>query len=210
MDVNAIISQVAGLSTGDSEPDSAFQSTILGYLNNAHAEVYGKIAVKGRHLFSTTEDVTITSGSGTLSTSYLETRRVIDRTTKQMLTKRSVELIEDEDPLLENTGAPRNYWVENMSTIKTHPINSTTLKVRGIPGPNTLVLGGAESTIKVPPQYHMVLVWKTLFYLVFDERDKGFSVEASVASAKYSDMLSDLLEFIESLANDNLETAVYG
>lgn len=99
--------------------------------------------------------------------------------------------------------------MDGLTTIKTHPSNSTSILVRGIPRMTSLAADDEEDNIKIPPEFHDLLVWGPLVYMHIDERDKGVGGEVNVAQGKWDLGLEDYKTWLISMqVTDELETSV--
>jgi len=167
-----ILKQVASISAGDDSPDSSDTTRIMRYVNNGYRAVYRQTSEMNRNKLLTSEDVTITTGSGTMTIVPLSIEQVRDTTTDDFLEASDIEYIEkklDED--IDDTGAPEIYYWNDTTTINTWPEDSTTIRVRYIPTPATLTSAGTEASILIPVAYHDILVEAALFYMYQDEND---------------------------------------
>lgn len=167
--------------------DAADTARMLRYLNLAYQEAYRDTATEYPQVLLTTEDVTITSGAGTISAAPFAVRVVKDTATNRILNAVTLEELEEKYPALNGTGAPSYYYMTSTTGISTYPVNSTTVRVRYVPQAATLVDGDAESVIKIPPAFHDMLVFGTLLYMAYDERDKGLSQEVQIAKQRYEE-----------------------
>lgn len=174
--VNEMITYVAGQSLNDDQPDTALQQRILRYINRAYKDTYAALAQYLENTQHTTQSVSVTSGAGTLSPAPFKIISVVDTTNKKVLEPRSVRDLEMEYPALDDTGDPSYYYISGETTINTYPAGTQTLRVRYVPEPSSLVIGGAESTISIPPRYHDIIENRALYFMSIDERDFDQSV----------------------------------
>lgn len=190
--------------------DSVDDTRIMGYMNLVYKETYRKTAQQRPTLLLTTENVTITSGAGNLSVSPFAIRVVkdIDNGYKK-LEPTTLPDLDDKDTDLTAAGPADWYYMTGTAAINTYPVNSTTLQVRYVPAANILTSTSAETDIKIPPEFHDILVWGTLIYLNFDERDKAMSGEVNLAQSKYELALGEFIQWLgEGQTREPLRTKV--
>lgn len=174
---------------------------VLNYFNMAYRKVYRKIAVKYPFVYRTTQSVVIADGSGTLNpVPFFVTVPRDANNHSRKLDPTDVEAVLEHDPTLISTGSPCKYWIEGLSTIKTHPINSTSLTVPYIPSPATLTENSTEDEIKVPVVFHDVLTWETLELMAYDERDKVVGAELAYNKDAHDQIYEEMWEFFDALA----------
>lgn len=188
--VSSLLDSVKSLAlVGSGNADDT--ARILRYMNMVYSEAYRVTAVSYPTLLLTSENVTITSGSGTLTAAPFRIERVKDTSNNEILKPTTRLDIEDLYPALDDTGAPAWYFVEGTDGLRTYPVNSGTVQVRYIPRAGTLTSASAESDIKIPPEFHDLLLWGTLVYMAYDERDKSTGAEVNIAQSKYEIALND-------------------
>lgn len=174
---------------------------VEAYFNMAYRKVYRKIAVKYPFVHRTTQTVTITDGSGTLNpVPFFVTVPRDANNSARKLDPTDIESVLKCDPTMVRAGSPDKYWIEGLSTIKTHPINSTTLTVPYIPSPAALSSNSTEAEIKIPVPFHDILVWETLELMAYDERDKVVGAELSYNKDAHDQMYTEMWEFFDALA----------
>lgn len=171
--------------------NSADTDRIMRYMNLVYKEAYRVTAVSYPTLLLTSENVTITSGAGTITAAPFSILQVKDTSNNRILEPSSRVDIETMYPALDGTGSPTYYFMESETALKTYPVNSGTVMVRYIPRAGTLTSGSAESAIKIPPEFHELLLWGTLVYMAYDERDKSAAGEVNIAQSKYELALND-------------------
>lgn len=172
--------------------NSADDARVMRYMNLVYKEVYRRTAQQRPTLLLTSETVNITSGSGTMAATPFSVSLVKDTgNDNNKLKPTTLPELEDEYPALDDTGAPAWFYFTSGTAIKTYPVNSTTLSVRYVPSVGTLTTTSAEADIKIPPEFHDVLLWGTLVYMAYDERDKSMSGEVNTAQSKYEIALAD-------------------
>jgi len=198
MDVNSIISQIAYLSLDEDSPSSAMQTRILAYVNNAYREAFRQTAAANKQNLMTTETVTITSGAGTMTASPFKIEQVVDTGQDFVLSPSTILEVEQRDRELDDSGNPTVYYMTGEQDINTHPIDSTSLRVRYIPDYVELAVDGAESTIKLPRSYHDLLVDGALFYMYQDERDVRAIQEINAAKTLFDIKLNDVKRYLTS------------
>lgn len=181
-DIMTTIKDLALVGSGSTSDDAR----ILRYMNLVYGDLYRKTASAYPTLLQETETVTITSGSGSLTKNPHYVVRVKDTgNNSNPIYPTSIDKIEDKDPDISAAGTPTSFYVQGEKTLKTWPINSTTVSVRYIPSFTPLDSADAEADIKIPVEFHDILVWGTLVYMAHDERDKAVMGEIQVAQSKY-------------------------
>lgn len=206
MDVDALISRVAFLSSDEDNPDSEAKTRILNYINLAHFEVYERTAVVNSNRLGTTEDLTQTAGSSTISAEPFKILSVADLDQEVMLKERHIEDIEYEYPMVDKIGSPSYFYTTGTTTINTYPLDNANIRVRYIPMPTELVVGGAESTIPYPSPYHIVLINGALYYMYQDERDFRTVQEIGVAKNDFRDSINNLKQHLSMNARKPIRT----
>lgn len=198
MNVDKLVTMVARLGTGESSPSATRKAELLDYVNIAYGRLFQEIKQSGRHLLSSTQDVTVTAGVGTMNGNHAFILSVRDLgNSSRHLDPTDVEEVELLDPEDDNTGTPDRYYLTGLNTLNLWPRNTTTAKVRSVPMPTDLAIGADESTILIPPPYHASIVWGAILWAAFDERDKGFNVEVSFARQEYTREKGALIGFLE-------------
>lgn len=207
MDVSEIISNVARISTNDDSPDSEATARLLSYLNMVYKLVYRKIAPYYKTRLATTQSVSVTAGSGTLSTLPLRIHSVTDTTNENRLIAADFEEIELNDPELDDTGNPTHFYIENDTTIVTYPKDTVTLRVRYTPEPADLTSGTLEADIKIPAAYHDILVHGTLFLSHMDENDLRAIGELQVSDSVFGRQLNELIAYLKNRPGTKTRTS---
>jgi len=195
--VSEILETIKGLALVG-EGDSTDDARIMRYINFANREVHRRTAASYPTLLQTLETVTITNGAGTLSNIPFRVEFVKDTgNSNNPLTVTTLLDLEEENPALDATGSPSKYYFTSAKGIATYPVNSTAVKVRYVPSSVALTVTDAETAIKLPVEFHDVLVWGALFWMAYDERDKGSGQELSLAQGKYEICLGDYLTWLK-------------
>ena len=163
--VSEIVDIIAAVSLNEDDPDSDTQTRMVRYINRAYFDIYRRVAQYLDNTEHTTQSVSVTSGSGTLSPVPLKILSVVDTTDERVLTKRSVYDIELDDPNLDSTGDAVHYYVSGGSTLKLWPIDTKTVRVRYIPKPASLSITSLEDDIKLPAEFHDVLEFGAMYYM---------------------------------------------
>lgn len=199
--VAQLLTNITSLALVGATGASGDQDRVLNYLNMAYRKVYRKIAVKYPFVHRTTQPVVITDGGGTLSPVpffVLVPRDTGNNAAK--LTPTDIEAVLDCDPTLSETGNPSKFWIEGLSALKSHPLNSTTLTVPYIPSPATLVSNSTEDDIKIPVVFQDILTWETLALMAYDERDKVVGAELAYNKDAHDQIYVDMWEFFDAQA----------
>lgn len=168
---------------------AADDTRIMLYMNRAYADIYRETARDYPQALLTSQSITLSSGLGTISSAPHKILRVKETGSYNFLEARTLIELEQENPRLDATGSPRYYYMTSDTAISCYPIDGSSIVVRYIPRPSTLASDGAETTIKIPPEYHDLLLWGTLVYMAYDERDKGFGTEIGLSKAKYDEAM---------------------
>lgn len=167
-----IVDRIADFALDEVDADNDLETRILNDVNEIYRDLQKKIATRDRSgRYAQTENVTITSGSGTVS-SHVHIFSVYDSTNDRLLEESDVATIEQLDPSLDEENTPREWYVTGNTSLNVYPIGDITARVRFYPTPNTLALTDAESDIRIPAIYHDVLV-KGGKYLM-SIREQGF------------------------------------
>lgn len=187
------IKDLALVGAGDTSDDTR----IMRYFNLQYKDLYRKTAQLYPTLLSTNETVTITSGAGAISAAPHKVVDVFDNgNTANALQESTQSAVKRKYPLQADTGNPEYYYMTSETAINTYPVNSTTLDVDYIPRAGTLTSASTEADIKVPPDFHDLLVWGTLVWLSVDERDKQAGGEITLFQSKYEIALGDYQEWL--------------
>lgn len=174
---------------------------IYNYLNMAYRIAYEKMTAVYPWTVQTTQNVVMTSGSGTMSTQPLHILKVADtENSYAKLDPTDIDTVEEGDADISATGNPNKFWVEGFTTLKSHPLNDTTLRVRYTPNPATLASDSVEADIKLPPIFHDVLTWETLKVMSYDERDKIVGAELAFDKEQYEDSYDRLYRYLDAKA----------
>ena len=191
------IKDLALVGAGDTSDDTR----IMRYFNLQYKDLYRKTAQLYPTLLATNEaSVTITSGVGAIGAAPHKVIDVFDNgNTSNPLKAITESTLKNQNPRMDDTGDPKNYYMTSTTAIKTYPVNSTTLSVDYIPRAETLTTSSAEADIKVPPEYHDLLVWGTLVWMSVDERDKQAGGELSLYQSKYEIAYGEYLEWLSTV-----------
>ncbi|EGP07333.1 hypothetical protein CSIRO_3065 [Bradyrhizobiaceae bacterium SG-6C] len=172
---------------------------IYGYFNMAYRIAYEKMTARYPGIVRSVQTVVMAAGVGTLAIQPLHILKVRDAGNNYArLEATDADTVEDDDPALSATGNPSRYWVEGFTTIKTHPLNNTSLSVAFTPNPESLDENSTEDDIKIPPVFHDVLTWETLKLMAYDERDKIVGAELAFNKDQYDDAYDRLYRHIDA------------
>lgn len=196
MDVTDIINRIAELSLDEDNPDTDAQNRILNFVNLGYMTVLQEIESFKKTRTIETQDVTVTSGVGTLTTEPVQIVRVVDVTNKNVLDRKEIWDIVDVDPLLEASGNPNSYYMTDTTTINVYPKDSVTLKVYYTPKVADLTLTSTSADIEIPYQYQDILVEAGLLQNYIAERDLTDAATLNNTSRKYEDKLARLKQFM--------------
>jgi len=206
MNVDSIISRIAKLSSDEDSPDLESQQRILDYVNLAHFEIYQRTAVLNSNRLGTTEDLTQTAGSSTISAEPFKVLSVVDLDEERLLEERHIEDIEQDYPMIDDIGSPDYFYLSGTTTLNTYPLNNADVRIRYIPMPTELALGGAESTIPYPSPYHRALIMGGLYYMYQDERDFRTVQEISVAKNDFKESINEIAQHLSQNARKPVQT----
>ena len=200
-----MITFIASQSLNDDTPDIAMQTRILTYINRAYQRAYDRLSQHLDNTAHTTQNVTVTTGVGTLSPDPLAVINVVDVTNGQVLEPKSIRFIEEIDPKLEATGSPAFYYLQDTTTINVYPPGSTSLRVRYVPQPVTLTLTSPVTDIKIPAIYHNIIEQGALAFVGEDEKDFDRSTVAR-AEAKFKRALDAAAQRLSTNAVTQIKT----
>lgn len=164
---------------------AADDERIMGYLNLVYAELYRETATQYPEAMMTSESVSVTSGSGTITSTPFAILRVKNATTGRFLEPKSLMEIEKSDPAMTSTASAAYYYLSGRTGLRVYPLETATFTVRYVPQFTPLTSTTAESAITIPAEFHDAFVWGTLMYMAYDERDKGMVPELQVSEPKF-------------------------
>ncbi|MFN7834837.1 MAG: hypothetical protein ACK5NY_03465 [Burkholderiaceae bacterium] len=202
MNVAQIVTLIAQQSLNESSPDVDMQNRIVGYVNRAYEAVYAGCAAWQHNKLLVSQTVAVTNGTGTLNPVPFKIAQITDTTNNRILPAVDILELEERDPALATTGAPLVYWIEQDSTLKTYPLATHSVRVRYVPKAATLSNTSAEADIKLPAEYHSVLVFGALFYMFMDEADLRSQQEIAINEAKFNEALASLKMYLASASRD--------
>ncbi|TGT42778.1 hypothetical protein [Mesorhizobium sp. M8A.F.Ca.ET.165.01.1.1] len=187
------VKELALVGVGDGSDDDR----LLRYMNLVYKEAYRRTAAIYPTLLLSQNTVTITDGAGVMSDIPFKVESVKDSGNgNRLLSPTTLPNLEDCHPNLSDVGSPSWYYFTGAKAIATYPVNSTTVKVRFIKSSGTLGVNDAENAILIPAEFHDLLIWGTLFYLAYDERDKAAGPEVQIAQSKYEIALADFTTWL--------------
>jgi hypothetical protein len=173
MNVEQILTNVRNLSLIGNTSAVNDSIKLLAYLNMAYRMEYDAMTRLYSGLVQSTQTITITAGAGTLPSIPHFIASVYDvSASPRQLTGVDIEWLEARDPALDESGPAKYWYLDGFSTIRTYPLNNTTIRVRSVPAAGTLTNASAETDIKLPANFHDVLTWGTAMLVAYDERDK--------------------------------------
>lgn len=115
---------------------------------------------------------TTTSGATPLTISDLRSvLYVVDTVNDRTLRFRDIRQIVDDDPDLDDTGAPVCYWIEGTTQVKCWPTTSTTVSVRYVKVPTDMSAGSDEPL--VPDRYRYLIVERAVAYAYADDDEQA-------------------------------------
>jgi hypothetical protein len=195
--VNEILTTIQDLAlvgSGNAE-DTA---RVLRYINLVYKEAYRRTARQRPTLLLAQESVAITAGAGMMSANPFTVTMVKDTgNNSNVLNVITLPELEEEYPALDGIGSPNLYYFTGEKVINTYPVNDTTLSVRYVPSCNVLTAISTEADIKFPPEFHDMLLWGTLVFMAYDERDKTTGGELNTAQSKYEMALADFQSWLK-------------
>jgi hypothetical protein len=179
MKIDDMLNFMAIQGIGNDSPTDEDKTIYLKYLNVAHNELYSLITLWGSAK-STYFPVDIVNGQGVLPNDVMRIARAVDVEHKQVLDVEDIARLEEVDPLLEATGTPTCYYIQE-PYIHTYPATTHTLQLRYFKFPNELTISTAETDIPYPAPYHHVLVDGALYYLL--QAEGGFKAIPKIREA---------------------------
>lgn len=196
MDVATILANIKSQALVGNTGAADDNDRLMRYLNKAYSAVYADIAPINASLFQEYQEVVITAGTGAFSKPTLKILSVVDMGNgNRALVSRSTDDIEQEDTTASREGEPVSYE-QTFKGLSTYPRNDTTLKVRSLPTPPALTADSLEGDILIPPPYHEVLEWATLWTLAYDERDKLVGSELQFTKSTYDGQMDKLRQYL--------------
>lgn len=191
--VKDFIYEIASLGLNhDIVGDTEQEEIVLNYLNLVYNEVITSQYAKSEPRFTKVTQVPVTDGISTFVESNYGVMSVIDLDNKTRLQLSDYEDLEDRNVLMDDTGNPTHYYFVG-NNLYTYPKNNTTIKVRYLQKQTPLTLDTDMDDVLIPSEYHAVLLWGTLYYLAFDERDFSFQVNSQVCGNNYRIQKSKLI-----------------
>jgi hypothetical protein len=195
-----IVQRIVDLCLNENAPDTDLQTKALGWLNDAYKEAYNIAATYSWVRLYETNTVVVTTGTGTLPFYPKRILSVVDSTTKRQLKQSDIGYVLEIDPAIERTGSPARYYTNGDTTIKTHPVNSTSLSVVAMRQPDDLTLTSAEADIKIPTQHHELLIWMGLYQGMLYERGFGNDGLLRVAEVRKTQLMDGYLQEMRNSA----------
>lgn len=184
MDVSTLVQRIIDLGMNENAPDTDLQNKALGWLNNAYKEAYNVAANFGWAKYYESATITITNGSGSFPFAPRRVLTVVDNGTKRVLKQSDILTVMNIDPSVTLQGNPARWYTEGETTVKVHPISSTTLNAVLLRRPADLTLTSVEADIKIPPHHHELLIWASLLEGMLYERGFGNDTLLQVANAR--------------------------
>lgn len=205
-----IVQRIIDLGLNESAPDTNLQAKALGWLNSAYQEAYGEAAKYALPILKQTVNVTITNGAGTLAAPYRRIYNIVDTVTKRVLKPSDIGYVRSIDPMLERTGDPARYYFDGSETsIKTHPKNSTTVQLDVMPKAAELVIGDTEDAIKIPSEFHEMLVWASLVEGMTYERGFGNNELLQVANIRKTQLMDNYSRWLKESVPQQVQRTKY-
>jgi hypothetical protein len=184
MDASTIVQRIIDLGMNENAPDTDLQNKALGWLNNAYKEAYNVAASYGWAKYYESATITITNGTGTFPFAPRRVLKVVDNGTQRVLKQSDILTVIDKDPAVAQQGNPARWYPQGDTTIKVHPIASTTLSTILLRRPVDLTLASTEADIKIPPHHHELLIWASLIEGMTYERGFGNDTLLQVANTR--------------------------
>jgi hypothetical protein len=199
MNVEQILENVRNLSLIGNTSAATSSNKLVAYLNMAYRKEYDYVTRLYSALAQTTQNVTITAGSGTLASAPHFIYSVYDISgTPRELIKTDIEWLERNFPSLNEQNQAIYWYMDGLSGIKTYPLGNTTLRVRLVPAANHLSATSAETEIKIPANFHDILTWSTAMLVAYDERDKLAASEFQIISLKLEEERDRLATYLKN------------
>lgn len=177
--------------------DSSDDNRLMDYMNLVYKEVYRETAEIYPTLLLVSETIALTAGVGAISKTPFEVKQIKNLANNCFLKPTTILQLEERYPALDQTGEPNWYYITGDATLNAYPVNDGSILVRHIPLPDELTTASPVTDIKIPKQYHDVLVWGTIVYACMDERDKALGMELNTAQGKYEIALNAFKTWLE-------------
>jgi len=183
-----IVTNVKSLALMGAMGTSADDVKVYRFVNISISRVYEKVAAKYPWAVQEFQDVAIVNGEGTMADEPLHILGVRDANNGyEPLDATDVGSAQEDDPGLDATGTPEEYWQVGKDGLRTHPRNDTTAQVSFTPLPETVTSSSTEDDLFLPSVFHEVYVWETLKLMAYDERDKIVGAELAFNEKEYND-----------------------
>lgn len=178
---------MAKLGVNEDNPDVTERAIYLGYLQATYNELYGEVAATFPSALLALQNVTLSSGVGTLNPRPFQIVSVVDTTNNYgFVQPTTFSDYEATNPQLTPDSNPSWYWQEGLSNITTNSAANNVLRVSYIPNPGTLVDGTTgESDLFIPVPFQDVLLWGAMRYVRMDESDKMVGPELQSSATMY-------------------------
>jgi hypothetical protein len=198
MNVSEIVQLIANQGLGNDTPTLADQTIYLRYLNMAHKELYRAVKILDPARASVNADIIITNGAGDLPANIMRLTSAINEDRGRKLAQKTLDWIEDNDPLVEQTGDPAYWYFGDGNRIFTYPRTTHDLRIRYIPQAQNFTLETLEAAIPYPIEHHPILVDGALYYLFQSEGGFKSGTKAAGAQVKWLRGKAALCNDIES------------
>lgn len=209
MNVQEIVDRVVEFSLDEVDGETLLSNRVLADLNAVYKEVL--LAGADNDLDNLDDDdFILVNGSIALTEDVLQIASVRDLSNRgKLLTKTDILKLEEQYPLLDDTGNPHYWYLTKGAVLNCYPKNNTSVRVRYFAKPEELTLSSVEADIRIPVLHHQVLVDGCIYYM--KNREQGFHNELDRREAyqKYKLGITDYLMSVEARARRNRTTAYY-
>lgn len=179
MNVEQIINRASTLGAGLDQPSEDDVSVYMGYLNNAHFDLYSLLASLNQPAYLKNSDITLLSNA---VEHPLFVHSVHIKGSRNDLKKSFYQDIINIDPFLEKVGIPTHWYTKESDpaswNVFLYPIpkddpQNVTMRVYYVPQPTELKITDQEAQIPYPAAYHSLLVDGLIYYMV--QGEEGFN-----------------------------------
>jgi hypothetical protein len=196
MDVNTILTNIRNVTLIGNTGAVSDTTKLVAYLNMAYRRIYDRVVREYPFFNQTTQDVVMTNGAGTLNPVPFLILSVYDTSNYQKLEPTDVLEEEERRPQLDEAASPDRYWLDGLSSVRSYPLSSTTLRVRYVPDIEDLTSTDTADAIIFPAMFHDLLVWETALIVAYDERDKIVGAELQYTEDRATEDWSRLKSFL--------------
>lgn len=189
-----IVDRILDFSLDETDADNNLETRVLQDVQVIYNEVQQKMSDIATADDMVTTTIAVTDGLGTIP-EHLRVHSVFDTTNSRFLATTDVLSLEQEDPELATTGAPNKYYVTNKTEFNTYPLDTHSARVRYMPVVNTLSLTDDATAIRIPVQFHNVLVDGGVYLMAVREQGFHDRLDRGEKFRNYQTSLGELLAY---------------